>query len=152
MISNKYIMVEDGSTRIISRLLEGEFVNYKQVIPTNFNMSFLVNKTQLEDGIERASLLSKQDKNNLVKLEINENLLTLSSTSSIGKIKENLSIETNGENLTIAFNSKYLSDSVRNVSEEIIKVNFVSSFAPCTITSPTNENFLYLILPVRIVE
>lgn len=149
---DKYMMINDNNTKIISKLLEGEFINYTQVIPKNSSTSILINKQQFENGLERASLLSRAEKNSLVKFDIEENLLTLSSASSIGKVNEKINISLEGKNLTIAFNSKYISDCIGNISEEFVRVNFGSETAPCTITSTENNEFLYLILPVRIVE
>ena len=87
-------MVNLGDTKIISRILEGDFLNYKQIIATNFATEIIINKSQITDALERASLLSKVGQNNLVKFDIKENNLLLTSNSEIGNIKENISLAT----------------------------------------------------------
>lgn len=151
-IGQNHLLINDDSVRIITRLLEGEFINYKQVIPASTTTTILVNKAQLEDGLERASLLARMDKNNLVKFEIRDKVLTLTSASNIGNVTENITISLEGKDLSIAFNARYLSDCMHTISDEFIKINFTSQIAPCTICSAEDDKYLYLILPVRIVE
>ena len=153
LIGQNHLLIDDGSIKILTRLLEGEFINYKQVIPTQTSTTILVNKAQLEDGLERASLLARMDKNNLVRFDIRDKILTLTSASNIGNVTENITISLEGKDLTIAFNARYLSDCMHTISDEFIKMNFTSQIAPCTICSAEDsEKYLYLILPVRIVD
>lgn len=150
-VQKNYLMVEINETKIITRLLDGDFINYNQILPAAFTTSITVNKAQLEDALDRASLLSRIDKNNLVKYEITDKLMKLSSKSDIGDIKENITIALNGNDLTIAFNARYFTEALRVISDEFIKLNFTTASAPCVITSAQTDEFIYLILPVRIV-
>lgn len=151
-IEKNLLFVEINGAQITSRLIDGEFINYKQIIPNEFKSYFIVSKNQLEKTLERAGLLAKLDKNNTVKLEIKENNLLILSNSEIGNIKENLNINLEGEDLTIAFNTRYITDILRVNDEEFIKFQFNTPFAPCIIKPIENENVLYLILPVRIIK
>lgn len=150
-IGRNFLMVDIDNTKITTRLLEGDFINYSQIIPTNFNTSVILNKDQLLDALERASLLSRVDRNNLVKYEISDKVMVLSSKSEIGDIKENITISLSGSDLTIAFNARYFTEALRSISDEFIKLQFTSAVSPCIITSNDTEEFLYLILPVRIM-
>lgn len=152
LISQNHLLVNDGSVKIITRLLEGEFINYRQVIPSTTTTTITVSKAQLEDGLDRASLLARMDKNNLVKFDIRDKVLTLTSASNIGNVTENITISLDGKDLAIAFNARYLSDCMHTINDEFIKMNFTSQIAPCTICSAEEDKYLYLILPVRIVE
>ncbi len=152
LIQKNYLLINVNNTKVITRLLDGEFINYKQVIPGSVNTTVTINKKQLEYGLERASLLARMDKNNLVKFEIRDKLLTLSSASDIGNVTENITISLEGKDIIIAFNARYMSECMRTIEDEFIKINFTSSIAPCTITSTDNDEYLYLILPVRIVS
>ncbi len=152
LVGQNHLLVNDGSVKILTRLLEGEFINYKQVIPASTTTTILINKNQLEDGLERASLLARMDKNNLVKFDIKDKVLTLTSASNIGNVTENITISLEGKDISIAFNARYLSDCMHTISDEFIKVNFSSQIAPCTICSADSDKYLYLILPVRIVD
>ena len=152
LIQKNYLMINIDNTRVITRLLDGEFINYKQVIPQQTTSTVVINKRQLEEAIERASLLARMDKNNLVKFEIRDKLLTLTSASDIGNVTENITISLEGKDITIAFNARYMSECMRNIADEFIKINFTSAIAPCTITSSEGDEYLFLILPVRIVS
>lgn len=151
-IQKNFMMVEIENTKICTRLLDGEFINYRQIIPTTFTTTVIVNKEQLENSIDKAMLFSRVDKNNLVKLEVNEKIMIVSSHSEIGENKDNLSISLNGKELSIAFNARYFSEALRVIGDEYIKLNFNSSISPCVITSSEGDKFTNLILPVRITQ
>ena len=142
-IQKNFLMVEFDGTKIISRLIDGDFINYKQIIPKDFTTSITLSKTVFEEAIERTSVLSRVDRNNLVKFEIKEKLLTLTSNSDIGNIKENIGVSLKGNDLTIAFNSRYFSECLRTISDEAIKIEFNMPSSPCVITPSDGEEYLY---------
>ena len=144
-------MVDIDNTKITTRLLEGDFINYNQIIPTNFTTNIVLNKEQLLDALDRASLLSRVDRNNLVRFDISDKVMVLSSKSDIGDIRENITISLKGNDLSIAFNARYFTEALRVTTDEFLKLSFSSSVAPCIITGNDSDEFLYLILPVRIV-
>lgn len=150
-IQKNHLMIDLNETKITTRLLDGDYLNYNQIIPSNFNTTLILNKDQLADALERASLLSRIDKNNLVKFEITDKVMVLSSRSELGDIKENITVSLNGNDLTIAFNARYFSEALRVTNDEFLKLSFTSPVAPCVITPNEGDEFLYLILPVRIV-
>ncbi|MBQ4558345.1 MAG: DNA polymerase III subunit beta [Clostridia bacterium] len=149
-IQKNNMMVEIGNSTISTRLLDGEFINFRQIIPNSFATTVIINKAQLENSIDKAMLFSRIDKNNLVRFEVNEKLMIVSSHSEIGENKDNISISLNGKELTIAFNARYFSDALRVIDEEYIKLNFNTSISPCVITGNEKKEFINLILPVRI--
>lgn len=149
-IQKNYLMVDLKETLIITRLLDGDFINYKKIIPTNQTTTIVINRAQFESALERANLLSKIDRNNIVKFEIREKLLTISANNEFGSIKENVTIALTGKDLTIAFNAKYLLDVLKNQEDEFLKINFETRVDPCIIKSENSEEFLYLILPVSL--
>lgn len=150
-IQKNHLMIDLNETRITTRLLDGEYLNYNQIIPSNFNSTLILNTQQLQDALERASLLSRIDRNNLVKFDITDKVMVLSSRSELGDIKENITISLTGNDLTIAFNARYFSEALRVTNDEFLKLSFTSSVTPCVITPNEGDEFLYLILPVRIV-
>jgi len=147
-----FLMVDIDNTKISTRLLEGDFINYNQIIPTDFNTTLILNKDQLLDALERASLLSRVDRNNLVRFDIQDKVMVLSSKSDIGDIKENINISLKGQDLAIAFNARYFTEALKAISDEFLKLQFTSSVSPCIITSNDTNEFLYLVLPVRIMN
>ena len=137
-------------TKIMVRLLEGEFIKYKGLLPAESNSKIKVEKNSLLESIERAALLAKEGKNNLIKFKIDETILHITSRSEEGNVKEEVWIEKEGINLEIGFNSKYIIDVLKNIDEEYIKIEFNSSIAPCIVKPVEGDGFEYLILPVRI--
>src|SRR5690606_4091158 len=104
--------------------------------PKDKKTKILVNKNLLQDAIERASLLSREGKNNLVKFTIEDNLLTITSKSEEGNVKEEIIIEKAGENLEIGFNHKYILDVIKAVDDEIILMEYNTPTSPCMIKQP----------------
>lgn len=151
-VGRNFLMVNINNTKITTRLLEGDFINYTQIIPTEFNTNLVLNKEQLLDALDRASLLSRVDRNNFVKFDISDKVMVLSSKSDIGDIKENITISLKGNDLSIAFNARFFTEALRVISDEFLKLSFTSSVSPCIITSNDTDEFLYLILPVRIMN
>lgn len=151
-IQKNYLMVDLKETKIISRLLDGDFLNYKQIIPQNFETSIVINKKQFEDALDRASLLSKVGQNNLVKFDIRENTMEITSNSDIGNIFEKVNASFKGKDLKIAFNARYFTECCRNLNNEFIKLNFNQPTNPCIITPIDSDQYKYLILPVRMIN
>lgn len=151
-IGRNFLMVNIDNTKISTRLLEGDFINYNQIIPSDFSTTVILNRDQLLDALERASLLSRVDRNNLVKFDISDKVMILSSRSDIGDIKENITINLKGQDLSIAFNARYFTEALKATNDEFLKLHFTSSVSPCIIKSNDTEEFLYLVLPVRIMN
>lgn len=148
-VHSNNIMVDLGDTIIINRLIDGQFINYRQIVPKDFSTVVTINKEQLEDAIDRASVLSRIDKNNLVKFDIKEKNLMLTSNSEIGNTKENITVGVKGNDLNISFNSKYFSDCLRVIDNAYVKINLNSPIQPCVITPCEGDDFEFLILPVK---
>ena len=148
-IDNNKLMVEIDNVTIMTRLLEGEFILYKNIIPKDFVSTVNFNKSQLEEGLERASVLARGLKNNLVTFDIKEEKCNIVSISEIGNIKEKISITLNGKELAISFNPRYVSDALKSIGVENVKFKFNSSTSPAIITPVDNENTVYMILPIR---
>lgn len=140
------------NTKIVIRLLEGEFMNYKRIIPADSSCRVVLNKNDFLDSVERASLLAKVGKNNLVRLEIKDNIMEITSKSEEGNVKEEIIISKEGNDLTIGFNSKYLIDVLKVVDDENINMLFNTNVSPCLIKPISGDSFEYLVLPVRISQ
>ena len=149
IIQDNSLLIDIDSTIFVTRLLEGEYIDYKRIVPTSYITVFSVNKNALFNSIERASVMAKVMKN-IVTFDIHENSVDVSSDSEMGKVKENVIINLEGKDLTIAFNSRYLIDCLRVIDDEFVSFNLNTSIAPCVIKSNKEDDYLYLILPVRI--
>lgn len=150
--TDNHIVFNLNNTKVISRLLEGKFVNYSSLLPQEYKILVEVNKQDLQNCIERASLMSKDSNSNLIKLEFNEDNAIITSNSQLGKVREELSINLQGEDLQIAFNSRYLLDVLKNIDEDEIVMEMTSSVSPCVIKCKDSSNSRYLVLPVRLIR
>lgn len=144
------LFVEIDNTVLISRLIEGEFVKYNHILPNSFENIVTVNKNALLNSIERASVVAKNDRYNIIRFDIKENIMTVSSKSEVGSVTENVNINLNGKDMSIAFNGKYLTDYLRICNDEFINFKLNSSIDPCVISPVEREDNVYLVLPVRI--
>jgi len=150
ILQSNTLLIEIENTLLISRLIEGEFVKYSHILPTAFENVVTVNKQNLYQSIERASIVSRNDRYNVVKFEIKENTMGICAKSEVGEVNENVAIVLKGKDLTVAFNGKFITDFLRISNADFINVNLNSPIDPCVITELGEEDFLYLILPVRI--
>ena len=150
ILQKNTLFVQVENTTLISRLIEGEFVKYNHILPTNFTNVVTVNKQALLTSIERASIVVRNDRYNVVKMDIKEEGMNVLAKSEIGTVNENIPVNLSGKDISIAFNGKYLADYLKISGEEFINLNLNSAIDPCVITSVGNDGFLYLLLPVRI--
>ncbi len=150
--TNNHILFNLNNTKIISRLLEGKFVNYSSLLPQEHKILVDVNKQQLQNCIERASLMAKDSNSNLIKLDVQEDTMVITSNSQLGKVREELNINLQGESIQIAFNSRYLLDVLKNMDDDEVKLEMTSSVSPCVIKGKNIDNSKYLVLPVRLIR
>ncbi len=149
-ITKNHVLFIMDNVKVISRLLEGEFINYKQILPREYKTKVKVNTKSLLDSIERAALVAREGKNNLIKFDIRDNKITITSNSELGKVHEEVYIDLEGSDIEIAFNSKYFVDALRIVDEEEIYLEFTTNLSPGILKPVSNDNYIYLILPVRL--
>ena len=151
-ISPSHTIFNIGDTIVYSRLLEGQFFNYKDIIREDHRTNIIVNRKYFQDSLERASLLAKEEKANLIKLTIEDNKIIIKSNSEIGNVYEEMESQQEGEGLNIAFNSRYLLEGIKTMESEQIQLNFMGSLNPCIIQGVNEDNYTYLVLPVRLAQ
>jgi DNA polymerase III, beta subunit len=150
--TSNHILFNLEDTKIISRLLEGEFIKYNSIIPKEYNVTVTANRLELLNCIERASLMAKEGNTNLIKFNIQEDNLVITSNSQLGKVREEMNIILQGDALQIAFNSKYLIDVLKTMEESEIVLHFSSSVSPCVVKNKETDNCTFLVLPVRLLN
>ena len=148
-ISGSHIRLNVGSTHIVARLLEGEFIRYRQILPQEWQTRVTISRADLGSAIDRASLIAREGKNNLVRFKIDGEMLEIASNSETGDTQETLNVTTEGKDLTIAFNVRYITDVLKALSDEEVVMRFNSNVSPCVICPTEGEAYLYLVLPVR---
>jgi len=147
----KHIQFTIGSTILISRRLEGEFLNYKNAIPQSSKYQFILGKNELIAAVERVSLILSDKIKSPVKCVFGDGVIKLSTASELGKASDECGMDGDGEELEIGFNDKYLVEALKAAPAEEIRLELTSGVTPCVI-SPADDsgNFLYMILPVRL--
>ena len=148
-ICQKKIAVDLKHTKIISNLLSGTYMKYASSIPTNFETTITISKDMLERCLERAYVMSRFEKSNLVKLDIKEGKLTVSTASEYGDINEVIAVFTEGKEVQMLFNSKFILDCLKVIEDEYVKIRFSTPTSPSVIVPVDGDTYLYMILPLR---
>lgn len=149
--NKNYILFEISSCIVVSRLLDGEFLKYEQLFPKDYNTEVTINRLSLLSSLERATLISKDNKKTPVKLEIREDdYLIITSRTDLGNLYEEIKVDVKGEYLTIAFNPRYLIDALKAIEDDEIIIQFITSLSPCILRGVGSCDYKYLILPLKL--
>ena len=155
-VSKNQALFEMDNCKIVTRILDGEFLNYKNIIPSNWETRIRVNKNSIQNSFERISLISasaiEKEKKYPVKVQVDIGKVIISCTNQTGDAKEELFVSTEGKNLEAGFNPKYFLDSLKAVEDEEVFIEFGTSISPCLIKSVENNDYTYMILPIRLKE
>ena len=147
--SDNQVFVDMGATRFVSRLLEGQFPPYDQIVPTKFRTEVKLNTLDFHDACERASLLSV-DNDKTIKIEAKDDLLVItSSTPEVGKVREEIECTVEGDTLEIAFNARYLIEGLRAMDSEKVCFQANGPYSPCCIKPADHDNNIYVAMPLR---
>jgi len=138
-----------ADTQINTRVLQGDYIKYKNIIPKDFMTKMIVDRVELYNSVERASIMARQSNTNVVNLNIDGETLTITSNSEAGRAREEISISLTGKNLDISFNSRYLIDVLKEIEDTEIVFDLNSSISPCVIRPVNSNNYLYMVLPVK---
>lgn len=151
-IMENQVLFETETMKFYSRLLEGTYPDTNRLIPTSFNTEIEFSVPALLAAIERASLLSHEGRNNIVKLSISdEDVVLYGNSPEVGKVEESLNYEkVSGDPLEISFNPDYMKAALRAFGDTTIAIKFISAIRPFTLEPTEGEaNFIQLITPVR---
>lgn len=151
-LSESQILFKFDNFKLTSRLLSGEYINYKNILPQDFELSLKIDRKNLLASLERAVLIATDDKKSPVIFKILGNKVIISSNTSIGTIRDEVSVEDNKNELDIGFNPKYFIEALKVIDDEKIKISFTSAIGPCVLTPTEGNSFKYMILPIRIKE
>lgn len=141
-----------GNTRLSTVLLAGEYIDYRKILPPSFKTMAKANRVEVQNAIDRASLMAREGKNNLIRMSFEPRRLAISSNAELGDILEEMDASLSGDPLEIAFNAKYITDVIRNITDEELCMKFNSNVSPCVFCPTEGDQFLYLILPVRVFQ
>ena len=150
-LGNRHIMFSIGDTEIISRRLEGEFLDYRKSVPRECRFTLRADRKQLLTGFERVSLMISEKYKSPVRCIFGDGVLKLSSATALGKATDECPIDGDAQELEIGFNNRYVLDALRAAPTDQLLLQLTSPTSPCVILPESGDgSFLYLILPVRI--
>ena len=149
-VGSKHIIFRVGNASLVCRVMEGEFLDYKRVIPNDNNIRMSVNVKSIISSLERVSLIVSEKVKSPIRLTIGEDTIAMRSSTSIGTAYDECIAAGSGGNMEIGFNAKYLLDAMKAVSTEEIIFEFKTNLSPAIITPPEGDKYIYMVLPVRI--
>lgn len=148
--SRTHMLIDLGFTRIITRLLDGEYIKYRQILPETHSTRVRLRRGELYESIERVSLIARENKSNLVRFRFSGESLFISANSEMGRSEEDIPISLMGTDIEIAFNARYFLDILRVIDDEEIFLDMNNNISPCVVRPIQGEEFYYLVLPVRL--
>ncbi|MCD8156708.1 MAG: DNA polymerase III subunit beta [Clostridiales bacterium] len=146
--TQNHVLFEFDQTKVVSRLIEGEYFHIDQMLSSDYETKVRVNKRDFLDCIDRATLLVREGDKKPIILNITDHSMELKIRSFIGSMDEEMKIEKEGKDIMIGFNPKFFMDALRVIDDEEITLYMVNPKAPCFIRDE-DKNYIYLILPVN---
>lgn len=146
--TGKHIVFEFDKTTVVSRLIEGEYFKIDQMLSSDYETKVTINKRELLECIDRATLLVKEGDKKPIIININDNNMELKISSTVGSMNEEIDINKLGKDLMIGFNPKFMIDALKVIDDEKIDIYLVNPKAPCFIRDAAGK-YIYLVLPVN---
>jgi DNA polymerase-3 subunit beta len=155
-ISRNQALFEMENCKIVTRLLDGEFLKYSNTIPQNWETRIKVNKNNIQECFERIKLISasaiEKEKKYPVKINVEVGKVTISCANQTGDAKEEIYVDTEGRELEIGFNPMFFLDALKAIDDEEVYIEFGTNRSPCIIKPIDNGDYIYMILPIKIKE
>ena len=150
VLRERDVVFRTSRAEVTARLIEGDFPNYEQLIPTGYPNRLTVTRASLLEALDRVQIVGQNRDNAAVRLTMSESGLELSmSAQDVGNAQESLDAKFEGSELTVAFNPAFLHDGVDAVDTDEVVLETVDPLKPATLHAAENGNFLYLLMPVR---
>lgn len=146
--TDNHILFEFDETKVVSRLIDGEFFKIDQMLSKDYETKVVINKKEFLDCIDRSMLLVKEGDKKPIIVNITDGTLEIKINSPIGSMNEDIDITKEGKDIMIGFNGRFLMDALKVIDDEQISIYLMNSKAPCFIRDDRNE-YVYLILPVN---
>ncbi len=151
-VGHRNIMFKIGEYSVISRLIEGTFLDYNSTIPNSSKTEILVNTRLLINAVDRMSLLNGDKLQSPVRCNFSGEEIHFSCTTSIGKANDVISAPVNGEDVEIGFNNRYLLDALRNIDADEVKIYLNGGLSPMIIKPVKGDSFISLVVPMRLAN
>ena len=150
-LGTKHILFQIGKATLVCRLLEGEFLDWRKVVPSNCPIKLVANVGELSSSVERVGLIVSEKYKSPVRCVFSHNELLMRTNTTIGAAEDKCSLAGDGKELEIGFNVRYLADALKVVPSEEVTLELTNGLSPIVLT-PVDEkyDFAYMVLPVRI--
>ncbi len=153
ILGTKHIQFQIGTATLICRLLEGEFLDWRRVVPTNCPIKLVANVAELTSSIERVGLIVSEKYKSPVRCVFSDQVLLMKTQTTIGAAEDRCSLAGDGKELEIGFNNRYLCDALRAVPSEEVVLELTNGLSPIVMTPADDKHdFAYMVLPVRIAN
>ena len=150
-LGNKHILFRMGCATLICRLLEGDFLDWRRVVPTNCPIQLVANVAELTSSLERVGLIVSEKYKSPVRCIFSDQVLLLKTNTTIGAAEDRCSFAGDGKELEIGFNVRYLCDALRAVPSEEVTLELTNGLSPIVMTPVDDKyDYSYMVLPVRI--
>lgn len=149
-VSNRHIIFELAGYSIISRLLEGEFLDYKSAIPNGVKTKVVVNTREFINSINRASIIINERAQSPIKCEIGGNIIRLNCESTLGKVQDSFEAQVEGNDVKIGFNNKFMYDALRASESDTVLIEINEPYSPMKVMPMDGDSFLFLVMPIRL--
>jgi DNA polymerase-3 subunit beta len=136
--------------QLISKVINGKFPDYRRVIPEGHNNQFTIDRTQFLTSLQRASILSHEKYRGIRMMIADNNLKLISTNTEQEEAEEDLEIQYQQDPIDIGFNVTYLIDVLTNIQDEKVNLAFLDTNSSCLVTVPNNNNYKYVVMPMRI--
>ena len=150
-LGHKHILFQIGNATLVCRLLEGEFLDWRRVVPTNCPIKLVANVSDLASSVERVGLIVSEKYKSPVRCTFSNQVLNMRTSTTIGAAEDRCVIAGDGKELEIGFNVRYLADALRVIPSEEVTMELTNGLSPIVLTPVDDKtDFAYMILPVRI--
>ena len=147
--NRRYVVFMTGGYTIMSRLIEGEFLNYRNVIPAGSRTRVTLDVKEFVETIERASLIITERLKNPLRISFSGGRVVVRCQTNLGRVVDEFGAQCEGEEVEIGFNNRYLLDALRNARTDQVRMELSGPLSPVKVLPAQGEDFLYLVLPVR---
>ena len=147
--NRRYVVFTTNGYTIMSRLIEGEFLNYRNVIPADSRTRVTIDTKEFIETIERASLIITERLKNPLRISFTEGRVVVRCQTNLGRVVDEFNADCEGDEVEIGFNNRYLLDALRNARTEKVRMEISGPLSPVKVLPAEGNDFLYLVLPVR---
>ncbi|MGI6578079.1 MAG: DNA polymerase III subunit beta [Eubacteriales bacterium] len=150
ILGRRHITFEIDDVTLVSRLLEGDFINYEASIPKDMPVTVIADAKKMQNAVERVSLIINERLKNPIRCYFEDGVLRFTCITPLGRANDEINIDGDGGNIEIGFNNRYLSDAIKAVPDDKIKVSLINPISPCIIRPVEDDSYLFMVLPVRL--